>query len=238
MRYLVSSDLHYALPQLDWISEQAADFDAVILAGDLLDAGGRAELNAQIELFIAYLRRLAGSTVVVANSGNHDLTARRSDGEKAAAWMGEIGGGVITDGQTVTVGGDLISACAWWEGEHTRGELEAQLERDAAIERSGPWIWAYHSPPDASPTSWSGKRHFGDDLLNALIERHRPDLVLTGHVHDAPYRDDGSWYDVIDGTTVLNAGRQLGPVPAHVIVDTAARTADWWTFEGQDSIGF
>jgi Icc-related predicted phosphoesterase len=238
VRYLVSSDLHYALRQLDWIADQATDFDAVVLAGDLLDAGSGADLNAQIELFIAYLRRLAEQVPVVANSGNHDLTARRPDGEKAAAWMSEIGGGVTTDGMTVSIGDDLVSACAWWEGEATRGEVEAQLARDATVERSGLWIWAYHSPPDGSPTSWSGKRHFGDDVLNALIERHHPDLVLTGHVHEAPYRDQGSWFDVIDGTTVLNAGRQLGPVPAHVIVDTGARRADWWTFEGQATIDF
>ena len=238
MRYLVSSDLHYSLRQLDWISEQAPGFDAVVLAGDLLDAGGGAELNAQIELFVAYLRRLAEHTVVVANSGNHDLTARRSDGEKAATWMGEIGGGVVTDGRTVRIGDDLVSACAWWEGANTRTELEQQLERDASSEQPGLWIWAYHSPPDASPTSWSGKRHFGDEVLNTLIGRHRPDLVLSGHVHEAPYRDDGSWFDVVDGTTVLNAGRQLGPVPAHVVVDTGARTADWWTFADQGSIAF
>ena len=238
MRYLVTSDLHYALRQLDWIAGQADEFDAIVIAGDLLDAAGGADMNAQIALFIAYLRKLAGQTTVVVNSGNHDLSARRPDGEKAALWMDEIGEAVVTDGMAVRLGDDLVSACTWWEGDVTRGELEAQLHRDAAVERPGAWIWAYHSPPDASPTSWSGKRHFGDDVLNRLIAEHRPDLVLTGHVHDAPYQADGSWFDVIDGTTVLNAGRQAGPVPAHIIVDSAARTAEWWTFEGNGTIGF
>jgi Icc-related predicted phosphoesterase len=236
--YLVSSDLHYALRQLDWIAEQAAEFDAVVLAGDLLDAAGGAELNAQIALFIAYLRRLRERTVVVANSGNHDLTARRPDGEKAATWMAEIEGGVVTDGRSVRVGDDLVSACAWWEGDATRAELEAQLARDATTERRGLWIWAYHSPPDGSPTSWSGRRHFGDSVLNELIERHRPDLVLTGHVHEAPYQPDGGWHDRIGDTLIVNAGRQTGPVPAHVIVDSAARTASWWTLAGNGEIEF
>lgn len=236
MRYLVASDLHYALRQLDWITEQAADFDAVILAGDLLDVGGRADIQAQIALFVAYLRQLAGTVRVVANSGNHDLTTRRPDGEKTAAWMAEIGPTVTTDGEHVRVGPDLISACAWWEGEHTRGELEAQLERDAGVQRDGLWIWAYHSPPDESPTSWSGSRHYGDDILNGLIARFSPDLVLTGHVHEAPFRPDGSWHDRIGATPVFNAGRQPGPVPAHLIVDTGLRTAEWWSFEGSGTI--
>jgi Icc-related predicted phosphoesterase len=236
VRYLVTSDLHYALRQLDWIAEQAPEFDAVVLAGDLLDAAGGAELNAQIALFTAYLRRLAETTVVVANSGNHDLTSRRADGEKAATWMHEIGAGVVTDGHHVAVGADLISSCAWWEGDATRGELEEQLERDARIDRTGLWIWAYHSPPDGSPTAWSGKRHFGDDVLNTLIDRHHPDLVLTGHVHEAPYQPDGAWHDRIGTTMVLNAGRQSGPVPAHIVVDTDRRTADWWTLAGSGAI--
>jgi Icc-related predicted phosphoesterase len=238
VRYLVTSDLHYALRQLDWIADQADTFDSIVIAGDLLDAGAGADVHAQIALFTAYLRRLGERTVVVASSGNHDLTGRRADGEKAALWMAELGPSTVTDGEHVHVGDDLVSACAWWEGDHTRGELEAQLERDAEVERAGLWIWAYHSPPDGSPTGWSGSRSFGDEVLNRLIDRFAPDLVLTGHVHEAPFRPDGSWHDRIGTTTILNAGRQIGPVPAHVVVDTGTRRAEWWTFEGDGSLDF
>lgn len=238
MRYLVTSDLHYALRQLDWITEQATRFDAIVFAGDLLDAAGGADVNAQVSLFVAYLRKLAERTTVVTVSGNHDLTARRPDGEKAALWLNEIGSTVATDGTDTRIGDDIVSACAWWEGDATLAEVETQLERAAELDRPGAWIWAYHSPPDGSPTSWSGKRHFGDEVLNRLIERHAPDLVLTGHVHEAPHQPAGSWFDVIGGTTIVNAGRQPGPVPAHLIVDSAARTIDWWTFDGQGSIAF
>jgi Icc-related predicted phosphoesterase len=240
VRYLVASDLHYALPQLDWIATQAADFDAVVLAGDHLDVAGRAELHAQIVMFTALFARLADRTTVIANSGNHDLTARRDDGEKAATWFADLDPRVARDGSCLRVGSDLVSACAWWEGPATRGELEAQLDRDAALRPDdGLWIWAYHSPPDASPTAWGGKRHFGDDVLNRLAERHRPDVVLTGHVHDAPFRaPEGSWHDRLGTTLVLNAGRQPGPVPAHLVLDSAAREVRWWTFGEQGTITF
>ena len=236
MRYLVASDLHYTLPQLDWIADQAADFDAVVLAGDHLDAAGHADLNAQIALIVAYLGRLAELTTVVANSGNHDLTSRRGDGEKAAIWLDRTDPRVVRDGSRVRVGDDLVSACAWWEGPATRRELEEQLAADAAVARSGRWIWVYHSPPDESPTSWSGSRHYGDDVLNRLIAEHRPDLVLTGHVHEAPFRPAGSWHHRIGDTLVLNAGRQPGPVPAHLVVDTGAGEVSWWTFEGRGEL--
>ncbi len=236
VRYLVSSDLHYTLPQLDWIAEQAPEFDAVVLAGDHLDAAGHADLHAQIALITAYLGELAALTTVIANSGNHDLTSRRDDGEKAALWMSRINPRVVGDGRHVRVGDDLVSACAWWEGPETKAELQAQLEADSAVERAGRWIWVYHSPPDASPTSWSGRRHFGDDVLNALIEEHSPDVVLTGHVHEAPFRPDGSWHDRFGSTLVLNAGRQDGPVPAHLIIDTGADEIAWWSFEGHGEL--
>ncbi len=37
MKLLLVSDLHYALPHFDWVLDQAADFDVVVLAGDQLD---------------------------------------------------------------------------------------------------------------------------------------------------------------------------------------------------------
>lgn len=236
MRYLIVSDLHYEFPQLDWITEQASEYDAVVLAGDHLDVGGRVDLGVQILMVQAYLARLADETVVVANSGNHDLSVRRPDGEKTAAWLAEVDPRVHTDGACVQIGPDLVSVCGWWEGAATLGELEEQLERDAARRTEAPWIWVYHSPPDASPTSWGGSRHYGDDVLNRLVARHAPSVVLTGHVHDSPFRPDGSWHDRIGDTLVLNAGRHVGPVPAHVIVDTGPGSVEWWSSFGRGSI--
>ena len=37
MRCLVVADLHYSLPQFDWVLNMASDFDLVIIAGDHLD---------------------------------------------------------------------------------------------------------------------------------------------------------------------------------------------------------
>jgi Icc-related predicted phosphoesterase len=239
VRYLIASDLHYSLPQLDWIATKSADFDAVILAGDHLDLAGRAELNAQIILLTALFARLADRTVLVANSGNHDLTARRAHGEKAAVWLDDVDQRVATDGARRQIGDDLVSVCAWWEGPDTRRELEDQLAEDASARATGGvWIWVYHSPPDQSPTSWSGKRHFGDDALNELARLHQPDLVLTGHVHDAPFRNDGSWHDHIGSTLVLNPGRQTGPIPAHLVLDTDERRVSWSSLAGDDAIVF
>ena len=93
-----------------------------------------------------------------------------------------------------------------------------------------------HAPPDGSPTSWAGQRHYGDAALRDWIVRYRPDLVLCGHIHQAPFRRGGCWVDRIADTWVFNAGRQIGPVPAHVVIDTAARTACWYSLAGAEQL--
>ena len=69
MQLLLASDLHYALPQLDWIVDQAGDIDAVVLAGDLLDISSNVPLESQIVVMRTYLRELAGRTTAIVCSG-------------------------------------------------------------------------------------------------------------------------------------------------------------------------
>ena len=92
----------------------------------------------------------------------------------------------------------------------------------------------YHAPPDASPTSWTGRRHYGDEDLVKWIEQHRPAVVLCGHVHESPFATDGSWIDRIGTTVVFNAGRQRGPVPTHIELDTQTGEATWSSVERID----
>ena len=84
--------------------------------------------------------------------------------------------------------------------------------------------------------SWVGSKHIGDTDLVAWIEQHQPDMVLTGHIHQSPFRAGGSWVDRIGHTWVFNAGRQIGPVPTHVIIDTEAGRAEWFSLAGAEYV--
>ena len=64
-------------------------------------------------------------------------------------------------------------------------------------------------------------------MLSGWVARFAPDVVLAGHVHQAPFVRGGAWADRIGRTWVFNAGQQTGPVPAHVMVDLDAGTATW-----------
>jgi Icc-related predicted phosphoesterase len=236
MKLLLVSDLHYALKQFDWVHSVADRFDAVAIAGDHLDSSSTVGVDVQIVVIGKYLRRLQTRTRLLVSSGNHDLNGRDAAGERVARWLSDAGNfGFIVDGGRVEIDHTLMTVCPWWDGPKGRDAVGEQLVRDAA-HRRGRWIWVYHAPPDQSPVSWTGSKHYGDADLRQWISRYQPDLVLTGHIHQAPFRAGGSWIDRVDGTWILNAGRQIGPCPTYVVIDTDSMQAMWFSLAGNEIV--
>src|SRR3981081_3835209 len=162
MRCLVVADLHYSLPQFDWLLSAAPPFDLVIFAGDALDVGSSVDFRAQIVVVKKYLALLSGVTRVILCSGNHDLDERNAEGEKISKWVNDPRElGIAWDGDNLTIGDTLFTVCPWWDGPLVKQRLEAQL-REAAPGRLKRWIWAHHAPPANSPTSSGGQRYFRD----------------------------------------------------------------------------
>ena len=236
MHTLLVSDLHYSLPQLDWVVAAAASYDLVVVAGDILDFRSTVPLDAQSEVAVHYLALLQQATRVVVASGNHDLTGPDRHGEQAALWLVDTRlAGIPIDGSSLAVGDTLVTVCPWWDGPAGRDRVAGQLAADAA-RRPRHWVWVYHWPPQGSTTSWTGRRDYGDTDLRAWIDEHHPDVVLTGHVHESPFTPDGSWADRIGETWVFNAGRQIGPVPVHVELDLDAGWARWSSMLGAEEV--
>ena len=232
MKCLLVSDLHYTLKQFDWVLSVADDFDVVVIAGDHLDVSGHVDVRAQIVVILEYLKRLRTKTQLLVCSGNHDLDTRNEVGEKVPKWMSKVRDlGIPTDGDCIALDNTLFTICPWWDGPCVRDEIGRQLAHDAEKPKAQ-WIWVYHAPPDASPTSWAGKRHFGDEALSEWIDQYRPDFVLTGHIHQSPFREGGSWIDQVGSTWVLNPGRQTGPSPTHIAFDTTEQAALWFSLAG------
>jgi Icc-related predicted phosphoesterase len=236
MRCLIVADLHYSLPQFDWLLSAAPQFDLVIFAGDALDVGSSVDFRAQIVVVKKYLSLLSDITRVILCSGNHDLDERNPEGEKISRWIGEVRKfGVACDGDSVTIEDTLFTVCPWWDGPLLKQQIDNQL-REAAAARSKRWIWVHHAPPANSPTSWGGKRFFGDVELAQWIQSYQPSMVISGHVHQSPFVPNGSWFDQIGQTWVFNAGLQPGRPPVHIVVDVDSAKAFWLSAGDEQSI--
>ncbi|MHB1308986.1 MAG: metallophosphoesterase family protein [Limisphaerales bacterium] len=227
MRLLFVADLHYSLKQFDWLLARAADYDVAAIGGDLLDLGSALEADVQIAIVEKYLGLLRQKTRLIVSSGNHDGDSRNSADESVAQWLREARAERLhVDGDSFELGDLRITVCPWWDGQLSRRELESLLEREAAEVR-GRWLWIHHAPPEGARTSWSGRKFVGDEFLRGWIERFRPDMVLSGHIHNSPFYQDGSWIDRIGPTWVFNPGRQIGPQPTTITFDFEAMTAEW-----------
>ncbi|MEM9590738.1 MAG: metallophosphoesterase [Pseudomonadota bacterium] len=236
MRLLLVSDLHYSLPQFDWVVEVASDFDIVVMAGDHLEIGSTVDGRAQVAVVRKYFDRIRTKTKLFVCSGNHDLDSKNKAGEWTARWLvGRPNDGILTDGESTLVDDTLFTSCPWWDGPASQEEIGQQLEQ-AAKDRPNRWIWIYHAPPAKSPIAWSGQRYFGDEALGRWIGEYQPDIVMCGHVHEAPFASDGSWVDRIGATWVFNTGHYFGVPPAHVILDTHAQEAVWFSAAGAQSV--
>lgn len=233
MKILFVADLHYSLKQFDWLASNAASFDAVIIGGDLLDLGSLLDIEVQIVVIEKYLGRLRQRTRLLVSSGNHDCNVRSDAGESICKWLHDIKTGqLFVDGDKVEIAGMLITICPWWDGPVSRADVEKLLERDFGRTQAK-WVWVHHAPVDRSPVSWTGKQFAGDKFLLEWIQRFGPDLVLSGHVHNAPFVPRGSWIDRIGKTWVFNPGKQIGAFPTCLIFDLERMSVEWDSAESQ-----
>ncbi len=235
MKVLVTSDLHYRLKQYDWLLSRAGQYDAVILAGDLLDIGSSLDLNTQIVVIKKCMQKICEQTALMVCSGNHDGNERNAADEFIAPWLQDIREARLSvDGDNLLIGTTLFSILPWWDGEFTKDAVAKQFALASKLDFEK-WIWIYHAPPDNSPTSWTGKRFVGDKELNAWIATYQPALVVCGHIHESPFKKGGSWIDKLGTTWVINAGNNIGDVPAHIVLDLAAMQAQWNWAEGSET---
>lgn len=236
MRILSVGDLHYNIPQFDWLASHAGNFDVVIIVGDLLNIGCDVDLDTQIHVVSKYLNVIKQKTQLIVCSGNHDGERQNSEGEFFADWLeDESLRGISGDGASLDIEGWHFSVCPWWDGPIGKENLKAFLESESCKNPDN-WFIVHHAPPSDTKTSWSRKRDFGDAFLREFIESHSPSVVLSGHVHQAPFREGGSWYDRIGETWIFNAGYLLGELPPYLEFKLLEGEVRWISIEGIESV--
>ncbi|MBI2422831.1 MAG: metallophosphoesterase family protein [Candidatus Hydrogenedentes bacterium] len=236
MRILVVADLHYSLKQFDWVTSVAGGYDLVVVAGDLLDLAGHADLDTQIVVVLKYLDRIRSQAPLIVSSGNHDGDAKNAEDEYIAGWLQRARReNLHVDGDSLMLSEDLFTVCPWWDGPVTREAMRAFIDAEREKPRKR-WFWLHHAPPDQSPVSWTGKKHYGDAHLNEIIATHRPHFIFSGHVHNSPFQKEGSWIDRIAETWVFNPGHETSALPSYIVVDLEAMRATWVSSMGTEVV--
>ena len=239
MRILVVSDLHYRLPHYDWLVEAADTWTRCVIAGDLADVVSPVPHEVQTVVISRYLGQLAERTTVFAASGNHDLDGPGHHGEQVARLAAERTarrGCTSTARQRRHRRHPVHRLPLVGRTDHPRRGRRPSWPR-LPPDRPARWVWLYHAPPAGTPLCDDGRRTFPDHELAEWIAQHQPDLVLCGHIHQAPWVEGGSWHARLGETWVFNAGKQIGPVPPHITLDTEAATADWFGVFDSETIG-
>lgn len=127
MKFFLTADLHDNRTWLEWIVDQAPDYDLVCIAGDLLDMFA-ADEGGQID----YLRRdwlpkmIATGVPLAVGSGNHD--------HSMIAWLSyiDVPGKVVGDGSTellaFSAGEQLIvTTCPHYRSFNIRDSVMIEL---------------------------------------------------------------------------------------------------------------
>jgi len=244
MRLLLLADLHVHEAWYRWIAAQSADLTAI--AGDLLDGFSPGGLLPQMVFIKEWVDDFRGPLAL--SSGNHDgnIEGGAISGEDFSGinpevaiallahqhWMDALERpGVVTDKRSQlleTVAGNLVvTAIPFDFTAEARGD---DLWKQGAVLRRqhrARWLVLHHEPP--ADTLVGGR--MGDASLYHKIREYQPDFVLSGHLHDQPYRE--TFADRIGRTWCFNPGMPIpskaskAKVPNHILLDLNQGTATW-----------
>lgn len=178
LRILGVVDLHWSGKRPPRLPDPSG-FDLVVLAGDLTNFLGPDHTRRIVE-------PLQDSGVpVLAVCGNCD---QRSVDE----YFREIE--IDLDRRARVVGGvrflGLSGGLPFGDLPYERTEedyerVAAEAFEQAAAVEGKPTILVSHQPPHGTACDLARGQHVGSKSLRAAIERHRPDLVFSGHIHES-----------------------------------------------------
>jgi Icc-related predicted phosphoesterase len=209
-------DLHWSgrpplrLPDLDGV-------DLVLLGGDLTNFRG-------VEAAAAIVEEIrARGPAVLAVCGNTDspeiesyLRAEEIDLDRRSRVLGGVTFAGVSAG--LPFGGTPY--------ERTEADFAAAAEEAlsaAARDAARPLVLVSHQPPRDTQCDRTRRAHVGSTAIRDAILRHRPDLVLCGHIHESAASDllgesrvvnPGPWFQggilrfaVVAGRIALNEPR-------------------------------
>jgi len=196
MRLLAISDIHSHGVNVSLLVEslQTTSYDYVLVSGDITNFGSVEEAYNLLK----YFRRIAPVYFVPGNCDPADLLHKSWD-EEGIYNVHSRTLSLNSNWRIIGVGGSTITPFKT-NIEFDEEELMEILKNSITM-AEGNLILLSHSPPYNSRVdrTFTGL-HVGSRSVKMFIERYKPKLVVSGHIHEA------RGYDRIGETLVLNPG--------------------------------
>ncbi len=194
MKIISFGDIHENLNNLRLLEHELENADLVIVTGDLTNYNGRKEAEKVIEGIEKYNKNILAQLGNLDQSEVNDyLTEKDINLHRNGFIRGDIGifgvgGSNSTPFKTPT--------------EFSESEIKGfLLEGFEKVKDAKFKIMVPHMPPkDTKLDVISVGAHVGSQSVREFIIKHKPDIVLSGHIHEARGLEE------IENTTICNAG--------------------------------
>jgi Icc-related predicted phosphoesterase len=192
MKLIAITDIHGDLRHLPLLLQE--EFDLLLVCGDLTDLGGEDSGVEVLNQLASLNRPMLGvhgncdKPAVLSLLENRDISLHGLG--KRYSGVGFFGAG----GSNATPFGT--------PSEYSEEELERALEvGHSMVARTEVKVMVSHAPPlETNCDRITSGQHVGSSAVRSAIEKFKPQLVLTGHIHESVAADQ------IGPSLVLNPG--------------------------------
>lgn len=187
-------DIHGNIKPVGKIGDVISSADLIIIAGDLTQFGGEKDAEEVIGAVEKY------NTSILAVTGNCDK--KEVDGYLDSRKMNIHGRSVNIDGLSFMGAGGSLPCPSPTPNVYTEEDYVGIFEESVEGSDDGlPAILVSHQPPYGTLNDRvSNGTHVGSRTVREFIERHKPLVCFTGHIHEAP------GIDTLGSTKVVNPG--------------------------------
>ncbi|MGM0417373.1 MAG: metallophosphoesterase family protein [Thermodesulfobacteriota bacterium] len=198
MRVVSFTDIHGRFSVFSKSKKLLKSADVVVLSGDITDFGGQREAEKCIKELGRYF-----TGQVFAVTGNCDYSSAEIALDKNGI---NIHNSVVLHNGFSFAGlkGSLVTPFST-PSEFTEDDYAYFIKNiEAELKKDFPLIFVSHQPPfNCSCDRLSNKTHVGSREIRAFIEKNKPGVCFTGHIHEAVGTD------TIGQTVVVNPGNSF-----------------------------
>lgn len=201
MKFLIISDIHGDLENLDKLDSCFEEADAVLFGGDFACFE---HLETAKPVLEKLLKKHESVFAVLGNCDSPDFIKEIENADISVE-----GNLTFHDGIAIAGSGGGTKFTGTTPFERTEDEIISDYDvvessSEECADENGKWqnlVLIMHNPPkDTACDSLPNGVHVGSEKLRAYIEKRSPFLVVTGHIHES------AGIENLGETTIINPG--------------------------------